>query len=553
MMAQPHESERLQVVTEELLTTQEELRAANEELALRNEELALRNEEFSARTREALALARGVTTERLLLREMVEHAPAAIMVLRGPMLRVEALNPSFARLLGGRDVRGLPIEEALPLVGWASLVVQVWSTRWRDTPNTTGRTRVMVTGPDDARSEAIFEFTIVPTHDDLGSVHGVVVYARDVTAQVAHEAAEQREQLMLMVENSERAALGLYDVETGRLLRASPRYRELIESRPAQGDETRGEGLPAEALLRAAVEHRTPQRVRELRVPSTESGDDAVWDLSLVPLPRPRDPDGPPRLVVASAVEVTEQVRARERADRENHMRGEFLALASHELRSPLAALATYAGLIHAQVERAPTDDAAAVLRRVAGYVETCGAQLHDLERLVGDLIDIARLEGGALDLRRAPVDVARMVSLRVEELRPVLNGRPLRVELPDDGEAPRVLGDEGRLRQVLTNLLLNAVQHAGDAPIEVSVRRDAARAVEVAVRDHGPGVPAAEREAIFERFYRAKHGGRSTEGGLGLGLYLCRKIVEQHGGTIGVEGADGAGSTFVVRLPLAG
>ena len=223
------------------------------------------------------------------------------------------------------------------------------------------------------------------------------------------------------------------------------------------------------------------------------------------------------------------------------HLRDQFLSTASHELRTPITSLKLIIeSLVHGTGSR-PLAPAA-----YAGRLQRVLHSTNRLEHLVNELLDVARIEQGQATLAPAEMDLGALVREVVQhfELDLVRAGCVLSVECPSP-----VVGswDASRLEQVVTNLLANAIKFGAGRPIEVTVR-DAGQAAELQVRDHGIGIPADRVPKIFDRFERAVS---STHyGGLGLGLYLARSIVESHGGAITVESRVDEGSTFTVRLP---
>jgi two-component system, OmpR family, sensor kinase len=167
---------------------------------------------------------------------------------------------------------------------------------------------------------------------------------------------------------------------------------------------------------------------------------------------------------------------------------------------------------------------------------------------LVDDLLTLARLDQ-VPEVPHAELDLAPLVRDAVDDARATAPER--RIELHGDGAA-RVVGDAHQLRQVLGNLLRNALVHTPPGtPVEVSVG-DSAVEVRVEVRDHGPGLPAEESDAIFERFWRAEGGRERGRGGAGLGLAIVAGIVDAHGGRVHAANAPGGGASFVVELPAA-
>ena len=173
-------------------------------------------------------------------------------------------------------------------------------------------------------------------------------------------------------------------------------------------------------------------------------------------------------------------------------------------------------------------------------------AQVRRLSRLVDDLMDLTRADLGQLAVRPRETDLAAVVTETVDTFRRG-HAAPVSVELPAGALACQI--DETRIHQVLLNLLENAARYSPEGtPINVAVSSPGAALVRVTVRDRGPGIAAAEQQRIFDRFVR----GAASEGkgGLGIGLYLCRTIVERHGGVIGVDSTVGDGAAFWIDLP---
>jgi PAS domain S-box-containing protein/excisionase family DNA binding protein len=221
-------------------------------------------------------------------------------------------------------------------------------------------------------------------------------------------------------------------------------------------------------------------------------------------------------------------------------LQDEFLALAAHELRAPLTAISGYAQILLRR--GAYSEDSAAAIVR----------QCERLDRLIGDLIDVARLTSGQLTLRIEPVDLVELAQSCLEQAR-VTSGAapPLRIVAPDH---PLVgAWDRDRLGQVLDNLLSNAIKYSpGHGEVLLRVE-DLGTAARVSVEDRGLGIPPEALPRIFERFYRARSADTARVDGLGLGLYVARIVVEAHGGQIRAESAGpGQGSTFTFTLPYA-
>ena len=235
------------------------------------------------------------------------------------------------------------------------------------------------------------------------------------------------------------------------------------------------------------------------------------------------------------------------RAASEARMR-RFVADASHELRTPLATVRGYAELYR---QGAVSDPEA-----VAGAMRRIEDEARRMGLMVEDLLVLARLDEQR-PAARDDVDLTVLVADAAQDARALAPDRDVRVEGIDGPIGPTVLrGDEGRLRQVVTNLVANALHHTpAGTPIELAVGRrtvDGRETAEIEVRDHGPGLAPEEAHRVFERFYRADPSRGRETGGSGLGLAIVAAIVTAHQGQVGVRATPGGGATFVVRLPFS-
>ena len=227
-------------------------------------------------------------------------------------------------------------------------------------------------------------------------------------------------------------------------------------------------------------------------------------------------------------------------------LREELASMIVHDLRNPLGVVSSGVQLL-AHVSVAETE-----LEYVNSVVRTMSRSVARMERLVETLLDISRLEEGAMSLRLLPLDIAVLIKEMMEEERQIASERG--VELANDAPAdlPRVLGDRDVIQRVLVNLVDNALKFTpkgGRVWLEAETGDGEVRVV---VGDTGPGIPPEERARIFEKFTQLQ-GVVSSRRGAGLGLTFCRMAVEAHGGRIWIEdGPDGAGSRFIFALPRA-
>ncbi|HEY5436327.1 MAG TPA: ATP-binding protein [Candidatus Limnocylindrales bacterium] len=226
------------------------------------------------------------------------------------------------------------------------------------------------------------------------------------------------------------------------------------------------------------------------------------------------------------------------------HIRTAFIDNLSHELRTPLSTVSLLAETLAREAEM---NDIPPRMRDRIGKIEV---ETGHLVQMVNELLDLARIEGGGrLDMVDG-VDVGRLAESSVERLRLFAERQGVTLAVTVEPGTPRIRVDEARLGQVILNLVHNAVKFSPDGG-EVRVTVDhTPDAVQVAVVDHGIGIAPADRDRVFERFYKADRA-RVRGGGTGLGLSIARHIVEGHGGRIRVESEEGRGSTFSFTIPL--
>jgi two-component system phosphate regulon sensor histidine kinase PhoR len=230
-------------------------------------------------------------------------------------------------------------------------------------------------------------------------------------------------------------------------------------------------------------------------------------------------------------------------------IRTEFIDNLSHELRTPL----TTVRLLTETVSRDLED--VVVPGRIRDRIKKIDVETGHLVQMVNELLDLSRIEGGAPQLLRDEVDMAAVVRTAIERIRPFADRQrvSLSADLPGGAGLARVVGDEERLGQLLINLLHNAVKFSKDGDRVVVTGREVGSEVLVAVADQGAGIPRADLDRVFERFYKVDKARVRGVGGTGLGLAIARHIVEAHGGRLWVESEEGSGATFSFAIPVAG
>jgi signal transduction histidine kinase len=252
------------------------------------------------------------------------------------------------------------------------------------------------------------------------------------------------------------------------------------------------------------------------------------------------------------AYEVTDQVIARQQVEalaedlkKAVRVRDEFLTVAGHELKTPLAALKLQVQSLHRLVRTLSVHPTQV---RVVQQFDKAEVQVNRLGRLVDELLDVSRISSGRLHLQREQVELGALIGEVVDRFQDQLERSGCELVVRSrSGEAVVGAWDRGRLDQVMTNLIANAIKYGDGKPIEVIVDGGETHAT-VVVRDRGIGISSEDLGRIFRRFERAVS--ERHYGGLGLGLWITEQIVKAHGGRISVDSTPGEGSTFTLELP---
>jgi signal transduction histidine kinase len=578
---------RIATLEEEVATTRaamaaalEERDAANEELQTANEEIRASNEELQVINEELITANLHLQTANEQIRAAQEYAEAIVQTVREPLvvlshdLQIERANTAFYQFF---QVTPQETEEhSLSNLGGG---------QWDSAP-----LRVLLEGVLTA-NQPFSNFEVEATFPTIGhkvlllnarplswegtSIPRVLLAMEDLTERRRLEQIEQR----VHAETEARLAMLqriLDELPSSVYLVRGPDARLVLANRASAtlwgaswpSGQPMAEFLTANGIRIFGVDGRPlpPAQFATLR---TVGQGETVRQLQEVI----RHPDGTtlPVLVNAVALEashllhvssssssagdpaserelaaivVHQDVSALKEAER---LKDEFLSIAAHELRTPLAVLKGFAQTLLVQTGRGHGPQLADWQTEA---LEDIDVAVGRLDRLTEDLLDVARLQAGRIVFHREPTDLVAL-TLRVVTQRQLTTERHM-LSFQSEMEQILVAVDRGRIEQVLSNLLSNAIKYSPEGgSIAVTLgQEDGANAILLSVRDHGIGIPAREQARLFGRFVRAENA--QGLGGTGLGLYLCRELIEWHGGRIWFASTEGAGSTFFISLPLA-
>jgi PAS domain S-box-containing protein len=503
---------------------------------------------------------REIERQRDRLHSFLMQSPAIINIFRGPEHTFDFVNTRFLQVLGDRAFLGRTVREAQPELagqGVYELLDRVYQTG----ESFRGETVPVHISPEPGAPtrERFYTFTYQPLRADDGQVQGVGSFAFDVTEQVlarqrleaiSRELRESQEQLRLILEGVQEYAIFLLTPEgqsaswSRGVERVLGYTAEEFVGRPFSvlfTEEDQRGGQPVEELVAAAetgvFKGEGPRRHK----------DGTLFQAEIV-LQALRDEQGELRAFVKVLRDISQRKQAEEERERllrqlqdAVRLRDEFLSIASHELKTPLTPLRLkLEGLLRAA---SSGDNRPPFARK---DLDTMRRQVKRLAYLVNDMLEVSHPSREVPHLKREPVDLLDVVRDVVGRFEFEAEQAGCVLELSSRGNG---VGDWDRtwLEQVCERLLSNALKYGAGAPVYLRVEGEAER-VRLSVRDEGIGLEPEMCERIFEKFERAVS--ERHYGGLGLGLYFTRRIVEALGGRVTAEGAPGKGATFTVELP---
>ena len=529
--------EQLEASNEELQASNEELQASNEELQSTNEELQSVNEELytvNAEYQRKIAELTELTND---MDNLLASTDVGTIFLDG-QLKIRKFTPQIAETFGllPHDV-GRSIETFTHKMQHPELIPEL--------------RRVLSSGKPIERDLVEMQgksyFLRLLPYRAKGLADGVVLTLIDVSGLKAAEDALFHERYLLnSLLRSVPDAIYFKDGR-GRFIRLNRAMADRLGLRdPADAIGKNAFDLPRQDVAMAL--HREDEAVlrsgqpQHYRLERRTLGDgEEAWDMvTRLPLV---DRDEAIVGVIAIFRDVTEQVRAKTKIDEEVRRRDRFLAMLSHELRNPLGAVVTATAML----KGSDADD-----QQRGRSVEILERQSHQMARLLDDLLEVSRVTQNKIQLRRRAIDLRQVAIDAADAMRAQIEQKHFEFAVDLASEPLWVHGDAARLQQILINLLSNATKYtAPGGRIALRAQPDGDGAA-ITVSDSGAGIAAEMLESIFDLFVQGRHTLDHSGGGLGVGLTLVRALVEMHGGTVSAKSdGDGAGSEFIVRLPL--
>jgi PAS domain S-box-containing protein len=489
------------------------------------------------------------------LRDVFAQAPAFLAVLRGPEHRFEFVNAAYRRLVGDRDVVGMCVEDALPEVrgqGFIEILDHVLRT---GEPFSGREIPVKLQQKSGEVEERIVDFVYQAISDADSSRSGIVAHGVDVTDQVR---ARQR------VEESEARYRFLANAIPVQVWTASPDGAlDYVSDRAAAYFGKTTEAVIGEQWLsvlhpddvkrtldRWAESLRTgaPYEV-EFRLFSA-AAQEYRWHLARATAQR--DEQGQIIRWVGTNTEIEDRKRVEaelrrltDEATEANRAKSAFLASMSHELRTPLNAIGGYAQLIELGIRGPVTDQQREDLLKIQ-------RSKNHLDALVSDILNFAKLSAGKVEYHIVSVGVARLVSAVTDMVAPQLREKQLTLDVALIPPELGIDADEDKVRQILINLLGNALKFTPPGGRIAVTATDTPLGVTITVTDTGIGIPVEQLESIFEPFVQSKRALNAADQGVGLGLAISRQFARAMRGDLRASSEPGRGAAFTLTLPRA-
>jgi PAS domain S-box-containing protein len=471
---------------------------------------------------------------------LIQEAPVAIGVLHGRDLVIESANVKILEVWGKtNEIVGMPLSVALPeLQGqpFLGILDEVYTT---GNPFYANEIRSLLEHQGELK-EIFFNATYHPITDSSGSTADILVVAVDVTDQVNSRK---------LVEQSELYFRSLADLVPAKISSALPDGKVTFFNKQwleFAGMDFQGlrdfeyhktmhpEEIAAfqEGIAEAAVTG-VPY-VSEMRFKDIQGK--YVWHLNIAsPI---LDEEGTIKMWVGSATEI-------QALKEEEQRKSDFVGMLSHELKTPVTSIKGHVQLLLRVLNK---ETSSALTIKLKPSLSRIDQLLVQLTGLIGDMLDLTRIEAGRLDLKREPFFLDALVAEVIEDFR--LSHQQHYFHLTSE-HSIQIDADRHKLSQVLINLIGNAIKYAPNSDVVNISLMNAGDEVLIKIQDYGIGIDEKDQKKIFDRFYRVEGQNESYYSGFGIGLYLANSIVEFHGGRISVESSKGKGSTFTVRLFL--
>ena len=505
-----------------------------EEMAATLEELTATNDELNS----SLQL---LAESREQVRTIIEQAPVGIAMLKGPELIIDIANPTILKIWGHRlaDVQGRPHEIARPELQGQPVNQWLREAFEKGERKTNNELSILLRHNDGLR-EAIVNSIYQPIFSTDNKVTGILIILEDITDQVLERRKSEKDQHMLSMAIDAGELATFYYEPKNNLFSGNA----LLKSWFGLADKDQ---LDLSAAISSIVEEDRERVMAAITEALSEESDGNYFIEYRIA--HAQSPNG--RLVQArgkvfydakgKAVSLNGTLRDITEQKAEEQRKNDFISIVSHELKTPLTSINAYLQLMQRQ----------AFLTANTSYQDITMKslrQVRNMKNLINGFLNISRFDSGRMMIEREVFDLKELFTELEDEFKLRINSHQIVADLT---QSLSIAADPNKISQVIQNLVENAAKYSPiGTQITFGYLPTANQDVEIFVSDEGMGIAEEDRDQIFERFYRAGKDKVGTISGFGIGLYLCREIVELHNGHITVESNSAGGTTFKVRLP---
>lgn len=520
---------------EQIQKKEEKEHSLNEEMAATLEELTATNEELSSSVQQ-------LAESREYIRTIIEQAPVGIAMLKGPDHIIEIANPAILAIWGRKEteVVGQPHESARPEL--RGQPVNMWLREVYQTGKPKINTEFTVKlRHNDGLREAIVNSIYQPIFTDRGDISGVLIIIEEITEQVLARRKNENDQQMLAlaIDAGELATFyyqpatnlfsgnsllktwfGLSSEENVDLSLALavilPEDRDYVVSAITNALDKGSEG---HYFIEYRIQNKTDKNIRLLQA------NGRVF----------YDQDGNPLSLNGTLRDITQQKKEEERKD-------DFMGMVSHELKTPLTSLKAYIQILQ-RIGLNEQDP------RQQTILEKCLKQTDYMNNMINGFLNVSRLDSGQLHIEKNSFDFQTLFSEIEDEVVSTNHNR----DFVFRSSGPVMINaDKEKISQVLHNLIGNAIKYSPCGTIiTVEYLTVTENSLKISVLDQGIGISAEDQQRIFDRYYRVKDMNSRSIAGFGIGLYLCKEIIELHSGSIQVESSKNYGTVFSVSIPM--
>lgn len=509
--------------------------ALNEEMAATLEELTATNDELNSSLGQ-------LAQSRKYIRTIIEQAPVGIAMLKGPEQVIEIANPAILKIWGRKEseVVGYPHESARPEL--QGQPVNKWLTEVYNSgkPRINNEFTVRLLDNNGLR-EAIVNSIYQPIFNEDGTVSGVLIILEEITQQVLERRKNENDQQMLALAIDAGQLATFYYQPANNLFAgnallktwfglSAEEYLDLSFALEVIIPEDRER--VKNAILNALAEDSDGHYFVEYRIKNNKEQKERLLQANGRVF---YDEKGNPASLNGTLRDITEQKKEEKRKD-------DFMGMVSHELKTPLTSLKGYLQLLQRMEANAEGSKQRHMLDRSV-------MQVDYMNTLINGFLNVSRLDSGQMHIAKKNFDVDALFSEIEQEL--LLTHHSRHFIFRGYG-AVQVFADRDKILQVLHNLIGNAVKYSPvSTPVTIEYTTIDNNQLKISVHDEGIGIAEDDQQRIFERYYRVKDISNPTISGFGIGLYLCKEIIELHDGTIEVESAKNKGTTFSFILPI--